>query len=127
MHGNVSEWVQDRWHDDYDGHSQSQSAWEAGGTEHRVYRGGSWYDTSDLCSSFQRDRLDPCTEEQPILFCDLPLMVGIDAGVAVGGWRLDLSPAVLALSQPGSHCHWHRGPTIADSPEGFLIKRNFSA
>ncbi len=43
MHGNVSEWVQDRWHGNYRGAPSDGSVWEAGGSPRRVLRGGSWY------------------------------------------------------------------------------------
>jgi formylglycine-generating enzyme required for sulfatase activity len=39
MHGNVFEWVQDTWHDNYDGAPTDGSAWEGNGNE-RVIRGG---------------------------------------------------------------------------------------
>ena len=44
MHGNVWEWVEDCWHEDYSGAPTDGSAWLSGGTcERRVLRGGSWY------------------------------------------------------------------------------------
>ena len=43
MHGNVAEWVQDCWNDDYDGSPKDGSAWESGDCSLRVLRGGSWY------------------------------------------------------------------------------------
>ena len=42
MHGNVSEWCQDDWHEDYDGAPDDGSAWETGESANRVYRGGGW-------------------------------------------------------------------------------------
>ena len=41
MHGNVCEWVQDKWHSDYDGAPTEGSAWESedGGGRHS----GTWY------------------------------------------------------------------------------------
>jgi formylglycine-generating enzyme required for sulfatase activity len=42
MHGNVWEWCQDAWHDNYDGAPTDGSAWEVGGGVARVVRGGSW-------------------------------------------------------------------------------------
>jgi formylglycine-generating enzyme required for sulfatase activity len=43
--GNVWEWVQDCWHDSYEGSPDDGSAWEAGGDcDRRVIRGGSWND-----------------------------------------------------------------------------------
>jgi formylglycine-generating enzyme required for sulfatase activity len=41
MHGNVWEWVQDEWHDDYNGAPTDGSAGEGDGAD-RVVRGGSW-------------------------------------------------------------------------------------
>ena len=44
MHGNVEEWVEDRWHDNYEGAPSDGSAWTTGGDKSRaVVRGGSWY------------------------------------------------------------------------------------
>ncbi|HRX72040.1 MAG TPA: SUMF1/EgtB/PvdO family nonheme iron enzyme [Candidatus Competibacteraceae bacterium] len=42
VHGNVWEWVQDSWHDDYQGAPTDGSAWEEAGSGPRVLRGGSW-------------------------------------------------------------------------------------
>ncbi len=43
MDGNVGEWVQDEWHDNYDGAPTDGSAWESVAGFYRVIRGGSWY------------------------------------------------------------------------------------
>ncbi len=43
MHGNVWEWVEDVWHDNYEGAPDDGSAWTEGGDSgRRVVRGGSW-------------------------------------------------------------------------------------
>jgi len=43
VHGNVWEWVEDCWHDTYQGAPADGSAWLRGGDDHvRVVRGGSW-------------------------------------------------------------------------------------
>lgn len=42
MHGNVWEWVQDEWHDSYEGAPTDDSAWEDGSSTERVVRGGSF-------------------------------------------------------------------------------------
>ena len=43
VHGNVWEWVEDCWHDDYAGAPSDGSAWTSGGDcSVRVLRGGSW-------------------------------------------------------------------------------------
>lgn len=43
MSGNVREWVQDCWHDSYEGAPTDGTAWEEGDCSKRVIRGGSWY------------------------------------------------------------------------------------
>ena len=42
MHGNVWEWVQDRWNGSYRDAPADGSAWESGSCSQRVLRGGSW-------------------------------------------------------------------------------------
>jgi formylglycine-generating enzyme required for sulfatase activity len=42
MHGNVWEWCEDDWHENYLGAPQDGSAWRAGSTSLRILRGGSW-------------------------------------------------------------------------------------
>jgi formylglycine-generating enzyme required for sulfatase activity len=51
MHGNVWEWVQDEWHDTYDGAPVDGSAWEDGVGAIRVSRGGSWISDAGRCRS----------------------------------------------------------------------------
>jgi formylglycine-generating enzyme required for sulfatase activity len=53
MHGNVSEWVEDCWHDEYDEKAPTDgSAWLQGNCDGRVVRGGSWEDSqADLRSA----------------------------------------------------------------------------
>ena len=52
MHGNVWEWVQDCYHDDYKGAPTDGSAWEGGKCELRVLRGGSFsYPAGNLRSA----------------------------------------------------------------------------
>ena len=43
MHGNVWEWVQDCWHENYNGAPTDGSAWEADNCQRRVRRGGSFF------------------------------------------------------------------------------------
>ena len=43
MHGNVREWVEDCWHNNYSGAPTDGTAWTTGcGGNYRVLRGGSW-------------------------------------------------------------------------------------
>jgi formylglycine-generating enzyme required for sulfatase activity len=57
MQGNVAEWVEDIWHDNYRGDPPIDgSAWETGGDESsRVVRGGSWYDPPEEIKPASRD------------------------------------------------------------------------
>jgi formylglycine-generating enzyme required for sulfatase activity len=55
MHGNVLEWVEDDWHDNYKEAPDDGRAWidEPRGA-YRVIRGGSWYDDARRCRSAGR-------------------------------------------------------------------------
>ena len=52
--GNVSEWVQDCWHDSYRRAPSDGSAWVNPGCEERVIRGASWASTLDRARSAYR-------------------------------------------------------------------------
>ena len=60
MQGNVWEWVEDVWHDGFDGAPADGSAWLDGGDPtFRVIRGSSWHNEPELARSairFQRHR-----------------------------------------------------------------------
>lgn len=57
LHGNVQEWVQDCWHNNYQGAPQDGSAWLNSCSEaHRVLRGGAWSSSRDELRSAARDR-----------------------------------------------------------------------
>ena len=43
MHGNVWEWVDDCWHESYQGALTDGRAWRTGDDSLRVLRGGNWY------------------------------------------------------------------------------------
>jgi formylglycine-generating enzyme required for sulfatase activity len=56
MHGNVWEWCQDVWHDNYNGAPTDGSAWESGGdSKKRLLRGGSWSRPAEDCRSAGRN------------------------------------------------------------------------
>ena len=54
MHGNVWEWVQDWFHNSYDGAPQDGSAWESPTGSFRVLRGGMWSLLAQNCRSASR-------------------------------------------------------------------------
>ena len=55
MHGNVWEWCQDHWYDNYEGAPTDGSAWvEGGDSKRRILRGGSWFSDPRLCRSAYR-------------------------------------------------------------------------
>jgi formylglycine-generating enzyme required for sulfatase activity len=60
MHGNVWEWVEDDWHENYKGAPNDGSAWinESRGS-FRVIRGGSWYVDARYCRSASRGLIRP--------------------------------------------------------------------
>lgn len=55
-HGNVREWVQDLWHDDYASAPADGLAWTSGHGGMRVLRGGSWLDAAWFLRSAARGR-----------------------------------------------------------------------
>ncbi|MDQ3010070.1 MAG: SUMF1/EgtB/PvdO family nonheme iron enzyme [Acidobacteriota bacterium] len=60
MHGNVWEWCEDVWHDDYKGSPTDGSAWTEGGNQdRRVVRGGSWDSNDNYCRSAVRFNYAP--------------------------------------------------------------------
>jgi formylglycine-generating enzyme required for sulfatase activity len=59
LHGNVWEWCEDRWHDDYEGAPDDGTAWTGGAASLRVIRGGSWYFPAVCCRSALRRRFGP--------------------------------------------------------------------
>ena len=67
VHGNVWEWVEDVWHDNYKGAPTDGSAWLRGGdARRRVIRGGSWYNYPLDLRSASRDR-NPSVDQNDVL------------------------------------------------------------
>ena len=58
MHGNVWEWTEDCWNDNYNGAPSDGSAWTSGNCGLRVLRGGSWYSFPQFTRSAFRGRVD---------------------------------------------------------------------
>ncbi|WP_071879854.1 SUMF1/EgtB/PvdO family nonheme iron enzyme [Microcystis aeruginosa] len=55
MSGNVWEWCEDNWHDNYIGAPTDGSAWLTNDNDYQIVRGGSWYDYPSFCRSAFRD------------------------------------------------------------------------
>ena len=77
MHGNVWEWCQDNWHENYrrapkDGSSWNTKAWNFifGSPFRRVVRSGSWFSLADWCRCTQRFSHDDEFELIPSLTND---------------------------------------------------------
>tara|TARA_R110000751_G_scaffold55346_3_gene118754 strand:- start:81101 stop:83380 length:2280 start_codon:yes stop_codon:yes gene_type:complete len=56
MHGNVWEWTQDCWNDNYSSAPTNGEAWDKGDCSQRVLRGGSWLSRPDALRSAYRFR-----------------------------------------------------------------------
>ena len=56
MLGNVFEWVEDCWNDNYQGAPVDGSAWTGGDCDKRVLRGGSWFSMPKFVRSAYRNR-----------------------------------------------------------------------
>jgi formylglycine-generating enzyme required for sulfatase activity len=59
MSGNVWEWVEDKYHDSYQGAPTDGSAWVSGSDSRWVNRGGSWYYIPGIVRAANRSRNDP--------------------------------------------------------------------
>jgi formylglycine-generating enzyme required for sulfatase activity len=69
MAGNVWEWVEDDWHDNYEGAPDESNSWidEPRGSS-RVLRGGSWFDIARNCRAASRDRYGPGARDSDLGF-----------------------------------------------------------
>ena len=70
MHGNVWEWCEDQWHENYDGAPTDGTAWLSEDVSNidRVYRGGSWYDFSGYSRSAFRFKMNPLSANSNLGF-----------------------------------------------------------
>ena len=69
MHGNVWEWCQDHWHDNYKGAPTDARAWiEGGESARRIVRGGSWSCYPWGCRSAYRGYSSPSSRYNDIGF-----------------------------------------------------------
>jgi formylglycine-generating enzyme required for sulfatase activity len=65
VHGNVYDWVEDCYHDRYDGAPSDGSAWTAGDCTQRVLRGGGWSLEPSYLRSAARHRMPFASEIHP--------------------------------------------------------------
>jgi formylglycine-generating enzyme required for sulfatase activity len=56
MHGNVTEWCSDGWHENYNGAPTDGSSWDTDSCNYRVLRGGCWLNYAVGCRSAIRSR-----------------------------------------------------------------------
>ena len=56
MHGNLWEWCEDNWLDDYSASPRDSSPYQNQNNAYRVGRGGSWHEPANLCRSAARIR-----------------------------------------------------------------------
>ena len=77
MHGNVWEWCQDTWHENYENAPSDGSPWEDNeANEDRVLRGGSWYRVPDDVRSSTRSYFHPNDRDDNVGFrvlCSSPI------------------------------------------------------
>jgi formylglycine-generating enzyme required for sulfatase activity len=55
VHGNVVDWLEDCWHDSYNGAPANGSAWTSGDCSGRIVRGGTWTNDPDRLRAAARD------------------------------------------------------------------------
>ena len=67
-HGNVWEWVEDCWSDNYNGRNKNAAAVVTDGCERRVLRGGSWYNDADYARSSYRGNEMPYFRDSGVGF-----------------------------------------------------------
>ena len=69
VYGNVLEWCQDVWHENYEDAPTDGSAWREGGNQEiRVRRGGSWFDSPRYCRSAYRSSSTPANRSDFVGF-----------------------------------------------------------
>jgi formylglycine-generating enzyme required for sulfatase activity len=77
MHGNVWEWCQDTWHENYNGAPTDGSAWIDENNQYvMILRGGCWYYNPSNCRSASRNYDIPGSDYNNIGFrvvCELPM------------------------------------------------------
>ncbi len=88
MSGNVWEWVEDDWHDDYRGAPRDGRAWvDSPRASYRVYRGGSWCTTARYCRAAYRHAWHPAARHLDLGFRARPLVHSADLIALERGYR----------------------------------------
>jgi len=104
MHGNVSEWCQDWYHDSYNAAPTDGSAWVNGGGMYRVARGGSWFNAAMDVRSSDRFSFKPDTRMNTLGF-RVVATVRSGSGTKLGGEPLETassSTLPTTNSSPGT-------------------------
>jgi formylglycine-generating enzyme required for sulfatase activity len=68
MHGNVWQWVEDPYHDNYNRAPSDGSVWTDGGSSSRVLRGGTWHLDRMYVRSAWRSELQPAVRDHGVGF-----------------------------------------------------------
>lgn len=68
MAGNVTQWVEDHWHSDYDGAPLDGSVWQGGDPKRVVMRSGSWYNYPSVSYAAYRNGDTPRVRNEKIGF-----------------------------------------------------------
>ena len=107
MHGNVREWTEDCWNENYVGAPRDGSAWEQGSCTVRTLRGGSWHSEPLSLRAANRDRLATHIRSSDIGFRVARAIV-LDNGTGVAMAISDQSPVAggavpLDLSKRFAH------------------------
>ena len=64
--GNVHEWTQDCWHENYEGAPEDGTSWEENDCQYRVARGGAWFDFPEVLRLAARVRFPATSRENGV-------------------------------------------------------------
>ena len=101
LHGQVWEWCEDTWHDNYQGAPTDGSAWTKGGNENRSpLRGGSFFVNPDDCRSAYRDKY---INGRGFIIQNFGFRVVCGSGSTLhcGGWQVGICQECIRRVQPG--------------------------
>lgn len=104
VHGNIWEWVEDCWNDNYQGAPTDGSAWTAGDCGSRVLRGGSWVDAPGLLRAAARFKYRPDYRDFDGGFRVARTLV-VEVATALPDGRRSEAPALQLASRAREHAH----------------------